>query len=171
MFSVPSACLQVGLGRGRRPVSIVILPPPDWLQAGTLLAFSKMIKPDSRAALWKCTSVWFVLPPDSPSFCYPTKIHNRNFFCKRFILENKTNKPCCCDDSCESVETAANHFFGFTYCRNLQAPFCENSGKLKLLPLFPAIFRGFIHSLQQIPSIFFNSSPQDLMERLWREQD
>src|SRR5690349_7843385 len=114
----------------------------------------------------------FLLAPEFVLTLKPSlrKIHSCNLFCKKLILKNKTNKPCCCDDSCESVETTPNRFPAFTCSCDSPAPFCENSGKSACRALIGNFVPRFIHFLQQIPRIFFNSSPQDLMERSWRNK-
>jgi len=91
------------------------------------------------------------------------KIHNHNFFCKRMILKKRTMKPCCCDDACESVETAPKRFPACTCRADFPAPFCENRGKPERFHLISNSFLPFIHVRQQIPRIFFNSSPQVLI--------
>ncbi len=48
----------------------------------------------------------------------------------RGSLRNQMNKPCCCDEACESVETTTNLFAACTWRVEPQVAFCENSGKL-----------------------------------------
>ena len=143
---------------------------PDCRQARTLLVFWKSIKPDPLAALWKCASARCLpLPNPSSHFASRCKIHNHNFFCKRMILKNRTMKPCCCDDACESVETAPKRFPPCTCRADFPAPFCENRGKSGGFHLISNSFLPFIHVPQQIPRIFFNSSPQALMREILDE--
>jgi hypothetical protein len=79
--------------------------------------------------------------------------------------KSKSNKPCCSDDWCESVETPATLFSVGTYDIEFTAAFCENSGKLELYRPLDETGYNLIYFLQQNLRTFFKPCPQHLMKR------
>jgi len=63
------------------------------------------------------------------------------------------------------VETTANRLHALICSHGYQALFCENSGKSEFFESFVATVLLLTYFLQQIPLIFFSSSPQDLTVR------
>jgi hypothetical protein len=116
---------------------------------------------NSPAALWKCSSSWTRFTAESRQVLPQRQKSTTTISSARDLSEKEKSKPCCCNDPCESVETTPSCFSAFACSRHFPAPFCENSGKSGRLMGMLESFPRFIHFHQQIPRIFFNSSPQE----------
>src|SRR5207249_6354374 len=77
------------------------------------------------------------------------------------FLEIEMINPCCCDESCEFVETTPNLFVACTSEGAFAAAICGNRGKLdSSAPMYQTV-DIFMHLRQQILRTFFNSRSEE----------
>ena len=94
---------------------------------------------------------------------FRSNLHSHSLLLQEVLFKNETNKACCCDELCESVETATNLFAACTWRAESQVAFCENGGKLGSLGAAHEADHTFIRFREKVLRSFLNSSPQDLL--------
>src|SRR5437773_2017264 len=111
-------------------------------------------------AYWPCFTTYFV-----PTAGSRNRYSQQQALLQETFLEIEMITPCCCDESCEFVETTPNLFVACTSEGAFAAAICGNRGKLRSsAPIYQTV-DIFMHLRQQILRTFFNSSPQDLVAR------